>query len=90
MLGWGGRELILLYGSNQYIQNRDNSGLLGTPVYYSLKLGGDCTPPPPHYTQLINTCSDLATVRYMYTYQLILSYSGRYMSVQNELALYPL
>ena len=29
----GGRELILLCGFNQYtlLQNRDNSGLLGTP-----------------------------------------------------------
>ena len=38
----GGQELRLLCGFNQYtlLQNRDNSGLLGTPVYYSLKLGG--------------------------------------------------
>ena len=42
----GGRELTLLYGFNQYtlLQNRDNSGLLGTPVYCSLKLGGRCPP----------------------------------------------
>ena len=42
----GGRELRLLYCYNQYtqLQNRDNSGLLGTPVYYSLKLGGPCLP----------------------------------------------
>ena len=37
----GGRELTLLCGFNQYtlLQNRDNSGLLGTPLYCSLKLG---------------------------------------------------
>ena len=42
----GGRELTLLCGFNQYtlLQNRDNSGLLGTPVYCSLKLGGDAPP----------------------------------------------
>ena len=42
----GGRELTLLCGFNQYtlLQNRDNSGLLGTPVYCSLKLGGRCPP----------------------------------------------
>ena len=37
-LGGGGQELRLLCGFNQYalLQNRDNSGLLGTPgpVYY--------------------------------------------------------
>ena len=40
--GGGGRELRLLGGFNWYalFQNRDNSGLLGTPVYYSLKFGG--------------------------------------------------
>ena len=38
----GGRELTLLCGFHQYtlLQSRDNSGLLGTLVYYSLKLGG--------------------------------------------------
>ena len=38
----GGRELTLLCGFNQYtlLQNRDNSGLLGTSEYCSLKLGG--------------------------------------------------
>ena len=43
----GGRELTLLCGSNQYtlLQNRDNSGLLGTPLYCSLKLGGGDAPP---------------------------------------------
>ena len=42
----GGRELTLLCGFNQYtlLQNRDNSGFLGTPVYCSLKLGGRCPP----------------------------------------------
>ena len=42
----GGRELTLLCGFNQYtlLQNRDNSGLLGTPLYCSLKLGGRCPP----------------------------------------------
>ena len=52
----GGRELRLLCGFNQYtlLQNRDNGGLLGTPVYYSLKLGGggggggDAPPPNAH------------------------------------------
>ena len=55
----GGRELTLLCGFNQYtpLQNRDNiSGFLGTPLYCSLKLGGEgggggrpCPPvePPP-------------------------------------------
>ena len=45
-LGWGGRELTLLCGFNQYtlLQNRDNSGLLGTPVYCILKFGGRCPP----------------------------------------------
>ena len=58
----GGRELTLLsYGFNQYtlLQNRDNSGLLGTPLYCTLKLrgryppmlklggGGAATPLPP-------------------------------------------
>ena len=44
--GWGGRELTLLCGYHQYtlLQNRDNSGLLGTLVYCSLKLGGRCPP----------------------------------------------
>ena len=44
----GGRELTLLCGFNQYtpLQNRDNSGLLGTPVYYSIKLGGGGRCPP--------------------------------------------
>ena len=39
----GGQELTLLCGFNQYtlLQNRDNTGLLGTPVYCSLKLGGE-------------------------------------------------
>ena len=52
-LGWGGRELTLLCGFNQYtlLQNRDNSGLLGTPLYCSPKLGGRCSSwggrPPP-------------------------------------------
>ena len=43
----GGRELTLLCGSNQYtlLQNRDNSGLLGTPLYCSPKLGGGAMPP---------------------------------------------
>ena len=43
----GGRELTLLCGLNQYtlLQNRDNSGLLGTPLYCSLKLGGGDAPP---------------------------------------------
>ena len=42
----GGRELTLLCGFNQYalLQNRDNSGLLGTPLYCSPKLGGRCPP----------------------------------------------
>ena len=42
----GGRELTLLCGFNQYtlLQNRDNSGLLGTLLYCSLKLGGRCPP----------------------------------------------
>ena len=42
----GGRKLTLLCGFNQYtlLQNRDNTGLLGTPVYCSLKLGGRCPP----------------------------------------------
>ena len=45
----GGRELTLLYGFNQYtlLQNRDNSGLLGTPLYCSLKLGGGGGHRPP-------------------------------------------
>ena len=47
----GGRELRLLCGSNWYtytlLQNRDNSGLLGTPVYCSLKLGTATPLPPP-------------------------------------------
>ena len=44
----GGRELTLLCGFNQYtlLQNRDNSGLLGTPLYCSLKLGGGGAMPP--------------------------------------------
>ena len=48
----GGQELTVLRGFNQntLLQNRDNSGLLGTPVYYSLKLGGGggggCPPSP--------------------------------------------
>ena len=55
-MGSGGQELRLLCGFNQYtlLQNRDNSGFLGTPVYYSLKLGGGGggvaappLPPPP-------------------------------------------
>ena len=43
----GGRELTLLCGFNQYtlLQNRDNSGLLGTSLYCSLKLGGGDAPP---------------------------------------------
>ena len=43
----GGRELTLLCGFNQYtlLQNRDNSGLLGTPLYCSPKLGGAMPPP---------------------------------------------
>ena len=57
----GGRELTLLCGFNQYtpLQNRDNSGLLGTPVYYSLKLGGGggggaaAPPPPPPVSQIL-------------------------------------
>ena len=42
----GGRELTSSCGFNQYtlLQNRDNSGLLGTPLYCSLKLGGDAPP----------------------------------------------
>ena len=42
----GGRELTLLCGFNQYIllQNRDNSGLLGTSLYCSLKFGGAMPP----------------------------------------------
>ena len=42
----GGRELTLLCGFNQntLLQNRDNSGLLGTPLYCSPKLGGQCPP----------------------------------------------
>ena len=42
----GGRELTLLCGFNQYtlLQSRDNSGLLGTSLYCSLKLGGRCPP----------------------------------------------
>ena len=42
----GGRELTLLCGFNQYtlLQNRENSGLLGTSLYCSLKLGGRCPP----------------------------------------------
>ena len=49
-------NIYLLCGFNQYtlLQNRDNSGLLGTPMYSSLKLGGDAPPmlrlggrPPP-------------------------------------------
>ena len=46
----GGQELTLLCGFNQYalLQNRDNIGLLGTPLCYSLKLGGGGgTIPPP-------------------------------------------
>ena len=41
----GGQELTLLCGFHQYtlLQNRDNSGLLGTLVYYSLKLGPQCS-----------------------------------------------
>ena len=53
-LGWGARINWDYYVSlaNQYtlLQNRDSSRLLGTPVYYSLKLGGgggQCPPPPP-------------------------------------------
>ena len=44
----GGRELTLLCGFHQYtlLQSRDNSGLLGTLVYYSLKLGGGGGHPP--------------------------------------------
>ena len=48
-----GRELRLLCGFNQYtlLQNRDNTGLLGTPVYYSWGGGGGAggrpLPPPP-------------------------------------------
>ena len=40
--------MTLLCGFNQYtlLQNRDNSGLLGTLLYCSLKLGGDAPPPP--------------------------------------------
>ena len=51
--GGGGQELRLLCGFNQYtlLQNRDNSGLLGTPMFYSLKLGGGggggVAPAPP-------------------------------------------
>ena len=43
----GGRELTLLCGFNQYtlLQNRDYSGLLGTSLYCSLKLGGGAMPP---------------------------------------------
>ena len=42
----GGRELTLLCGFNQYtlLQNRDTSGLLGTPLYCNLKLGGAMPP----------------------------------------------
>ena len=45
----GGRELTLLCGFNQYtlLQNRDNSRLLGTPLYCNLKLGGWPPPYPP-------------------------------------------
>ena len=40
-LGGGGQELRLLCEFNQYplLQNRDNSGVLGIPMYYSLKVG---------------------------------------------------
>ena len=50
MLGWGGggggggaRIEISICGFIQYtlLQNRDNSGHLGTPMYYSLKFGGE-------------------------------------------------
>ena len=50
MLGWRGRELRLLYGFNQYtqLQNRDNSGLLCTPIYCIAQSwgggGGRCLP----------------------------------------------
>ena len=49
----GGRELTLLCGFNHdtLLQNRDNSRLLGNPVYYTLNLGGGGhplpSPPPP-------------------------------------------
>ena len=60
---WGGRELTLLCGFHQYtlLQNRDNSGLLGTLVYCSLKLGGlklgggGRRPPCPPYGPPLNT-----------------------------------
>ena len=44
-----GRELTLFCGFNQYtlLQNRENSGLLGTPLYCSPKLGGGRPPPLP-------------------------------------------
>ena len=40
--GGGGQELRLLCEFNQYplLQNRDNSGVLGIPMYYSLKVAG--------------------------------------------------
>ena len=57
---WGGggvQELRLLCGFNQYtlLQNRDNNELLGTSVYYSLKLGGGGGMPPPPRAKLIST-----------------------------------
>ena len=41
-LGWRGRKLraCCLIICLSLLWNRGNSGLLGTPVYYSLKLGG--------------------------------------------------
>ena len=38
---------MLLCGFHQYtlLQNKDSSGLLGTLVYYNLKLGGGRCPP---------------------------------------------
>ena len=46
----GGRELTLC-GFNQYtlLRNRDNSGLLCTPVYCSLKLGAPLPPLKPRH-----------------------------------------
>ena len=56
----GGRELTLLCGFHQYtlLQNRDNTGLLGTLVYYSLKLGGGGGLPllPPCGAPLLPPC----------------------------------
>ena len=65
----GGRELTLLCGFNQYklSQNRDNSGLLGTRLYCSPKLGGGGgggataplpPPPPPDSVRVFSRVSE--------------------------------